>query len=234
MLGWIERAEDKGLCSPAMKLIDLGTEKVADVIDITERLPAPDNLIVSHPLEFRKGEWHTGYALMCTRDESDRYERHRIEAFRAPGHQHIALVPNHLVLDGGYHYTVLGLFRYRSEEAKMRRVYRLAGLMECVTNAPSAILRTDLLRRFYKSILEERKQLDLAWRGNVHHFLLPIHPHVRNPSILFQNIAGAESLKGLYEAIDSETNAQFNILRSHYVFYLPSRFLREDSHTHEM
>lgn len=197
---------------------------VADIIDITGRRRSIDNLITSAPLEFRRGDWRTGYAMMCTRQESERYEVYRSEALRHPGHPHIARVPNHITMDGGYHYTVLGLFRHREDETLMRRVYRLAGLMECVTNASSPILRTDLLRRFYKTILEEREELQVTWRGNVRHFLLPLHPDYYNPNLFLHNIARAESLKDLYTAVESETDKQFEVLSRSYTFYLPESF----------
>jgi hypothetical protein len=194
---------------------------VADVIDMTDKLPKKGNLITSHPMEFRRADWHGGHILMCTREESALYEAHRIEALRTPGHQHIAFVPNHDTLDGGYHFTVVGLYRFRGDESKMRRIYRLAGMMECVTNAPSPILRTDLLRRFYKSIIEERDELNMVWRGNVLHFLLPLAPQHYNPTIFLHRIANAESLKDLYAVIQAETDTQFDMLAQHYVFYLP-------------
>jgi hypothetical protein len=97
--------------------------------------------------------------------------------------------------------------------------------MECVTNAPSHILRTDLLRRFYKSILEEREGLGMVWRGSVRHFLLPLHPEHHNPNLFFHRIAGAASLKELYDAIRSETDTQFDVLSRLYVFYLPENFV---------
>jgi hypothetical protein len=208
-----------------------GSGTVANVIDITRRLPDQDNLITARPLEFRRGEWQRGYAMMCSREESKRFESHRVEALHAPGHEHISFVPNHISLDGGYHYTILGLFRHRHDEDLMRRVYRLAGMMECVTSVPSAVLRTDLLRRFYKTIFEERDKLDLVWRGDAQRFLLPIHPELRHPNILSQTVSNAESLKDLYLAIESETDAQFDILASSYVFYLPTGFFRYDSHS---
>lgn len=198
---------------------------MADIIDLTQRLRKTDNLVSSAPLEFRRGDWNTGHVLMCTRNESVRYEAHREEAFQKPGHQHLGFVPNHFTLDGGYHYTFVGLFRHRDSEAQMRRVYRLAGLMECVTNAPSPVLRTDLLRRFYQSIIEERDALGIVWRGNVLHFLLPLHPEHRNPNLFLHQILNAESLKDLYSAIESETNLQFDILAKHYVFYLPETLI---------
>jgi hypothetical protein len=194
---------------------------VADIIDMRDRNRPPDNSITMEPLEFRRGDWQLGSAMMCTRRESARYEAHRLEAFSKQGHTHVAHVPIHFALDNGCHYTLLGLFRYRNDEALMRRVYRLAGWMECVTNAPSPILRTDLLRRFYKSILDEREALRLVWRGNVRYFLFPIHVDFYNPNLLVHRVSQTESLKELYTAIEEETGKQFDILAEHYVFYLP-------------
>lgn len=162
---------------------------------------------------------------MCSRQESLRFEKHRQQALIAPGHQHIAFVPSHISLEDGYHYTILGLFRYRTNEQKMRRVYRLAGLMECVTNASSAILRTDLLRRFYQMILEERETLNVVWRGNVRHFLLPVYPELRDPNLFFYRVEKAESLKELFQTIEADTNEQLDIIGQNYVFYVPENFL---------
>jgi hypothetical protein len=194
---------------------------VAELIDMTKRIQRRHNLIASKPLEWRRGDWPTGFALMCTREESERFEAHRLEAYQVEGHRHIGFVPNHLKQDSGYHYTVMGLFRHRKDEAMMRRVYYLAGLMECVTNASSPILRTDLLRRVYQSILEERELLGVVWRGNVHHFLLPLHPQYYNANIFDHHIACAESLKDFFQKLQSEADTQFDILAEHYVFYLP-------------
>ncbi len=201
---------------------------MADIIDLTPRPEIRGNLITAHPLEFRVGDWRTGHVMMCTKKESERYEAHRLDALGSKGHQHIAFVPNHFTLDGGSHYTVQGLIRYRHDEAMMRRVYRLAGLMECVTNASSPILRTDLLRRVYKAILEERESLQVIWRGNVVHFLLPLHSEFRNPNLFQHNLTKAESLKELFAAIEQETNAQFDILSQHYVFYVPESLALRD------
>jgi hypothetical protein len=197
---------------------------MAELIDMTKRMQRLNNFITSQPLELRRGDWHTGFALMCTREESKRFEAHRLEASQIEGHKHIGFVPNHFKLDRGYHYTVMGLFRHRENEAMMRRVYYLAGLMECVTNASSSILRTDLLRRVYQSILEEREFLGVVWRGNAPHFLLPLHPEYYNANVFHHHIVSADSLKDLYQKLQSETDTQFNILARHYVFYLPESF----------
>jgi hypothetical protein len=198
---------------------------MADVIDLTQRLPNLDNLIVPEPLEWRRADWLTGVVMLCTREESKRFEAHRLEAYQLKGHKHIGTVPNHFKLDDGYHYTVMGLFRHRQDEASMRRVYYLAGLMEAVTNAPSAILRTDLLRRVYQTIMEERERLGVIWRGHVRHFLLPLHADYYRSNMFFHRIGSAESLKDLFQQIQAETDAQFDILAQRYVFYLPERLL---------
>ena len=193
----------------------------ADIINLNDRRPGRDNLLMDHPLEFRRGDWHSGYAMLCTRQESKRYESHRMEALGRPGHQHLGFVPSHFSLTDGYHYTLQGLFRHRENETLMRRVYRLAGFMECITNASSPVLRTDLLRRLYQSILEERETLGVVWRGNVRNFLFPLHPDRYDPNLFLHRVSLALTLKDLYDVIETETNVQFDLLSQFYVFYLP-------------
>ncbi|ABK17599.1 hypothetical protein Sfum_1914 [Syntrophobacter fumaroxidans MPOB] len=199
---------------------------VADIIQFKDRGGGRgDNVIVRRPLEFRRGEWRSGFVMMCTREESGRFEAHREDALRAEGHRHVAFVPDHITLDGGLHFTVMGLYRHRDDEASMRRVYRLAAMMECVTKEPSPILRTDLLRRFYKTITEERDALRVIWRGSVQDFLLPVHPVWYDLQRFGRRVAGAGSLKALYDVIREESDAQFDVLSLHYVFYLPESFV---------
>lgn len=199
---------------------------MADIIDLKDRTGGRgDNLIVRAPLEFRRGEWRSGFVMMCTREESARFEAHREEALRSEGHRHIAFVPEHVSLDGGLHFTVTALYRYRDDEPSMRRVYRLAAMMECVTKAPSSILRTDLLRRFYKTITDERDELHVIWRGNVRDFLLPLHAAWYESGRFQERIARADSLKDLFDAIREESDAQFDVLSLHYVFYMPEAFV---------
>jgi len=97
--------------------------------------------------------------------------------------------------------------------------------MECVTKAPSPVLRTDLVRRFFKIINEEREQLNVSWKGNVRNFLLPLHAVHYDPHVFIDTIGGAPSLKDLLEGIDKETNSQFDVLADSYVFYVPETFL---------
>lgn len=195
---------------------------MADIIDLSTRFKPGNNLIASAPPQFRRGQWLSGSAILCTREESAKLEAQRRKATtdRPP----VTLVPNHVRLDGGYHFTFLWLFKFREDEERMRRLYWLAGLMECVTKAPSPVLRTDLVRRFFKIINEEREKLSVSWKGNVRDFLLPLHSEHYDPGVFIETIRNAPSLKDLLSGIEEETNSQFDILAEKYVFYVPGAF----------
>ncbi len=197
---------------------------MADIIDLSSRLKPASNLISPHPLEFRKGDWLAAHSVLCTREASGRFEAQRQKIHQAQDRPFISLVPNHFTLDAGYHFTALWLFRFRHDEARMRRLYRLAGLMECITRAHSPILRTDLVRRFFKIITEEREKLGVAWKGSVQGFLLPIYPQHYNPNLFLNAVQGASSLKDLLLLIEKEANHQFDLLCREYVFYIPKSF----------
>ena len=53
---------------------------MADIIDLSTRLKPGHNLIASAPLEFRRGEWLSGSAILCTREESAKLEAQRRKA----------------------------------------------------------------------------------------------------------------------------------------------------------
>ena len=197
---------------------------MAKLIRLADRSGGHDNLIATEPLELRRGDWPTGWALLCTRVESEHFEDHRRGALGLPGHAHIAFLPVHLKLDGGCHYTLLGLVRNRHDPARMQRVYRLAGLMECVTNAASPVLRTDLLRRVYQNILDEREQLQVVWKGKADQFLLQLYSDHYNRDVFFHRIRSAATLKELYLAVEEQSAEQWRLLCRHYVIYLPAAF----------
>lgn len=196
---------------------------MADIIDLFSRFKPGNNLIAVSPLEFRKAQWPSGSAILCTREESAKLESQRRKS--TPERPLMTLVPQSRTLDGGHHYTCLWLFRFREDEARMRRLYRLAGLMECATGAPSPVLRTDLVRRFFKIINEEREKLNVSWKGHVLSFLLPLRIEHYDPSLFMTTVSGAPSLKELLGGIERETDSQFDLLAAHYVFYVPEAFL---------
>ncbi len=199
---------------------------MAKIIDFGDSRKGDDNLICRKPLEFRRGDWRQGHILQCLRSEADKYQEHRSYAI-TNGHSHLSFIPEHFSLVGGCDYTVMGLFRWRENEERAREFYRLAGLMECVVNSTSPLLRTDLLRSLYKTILELRERLNFSWKGDSSKFLLPLHPQFYRRSHFFDEILQADTLKALYETVEGETKVQFDLLAAEYVFYLPKRMTDE-------
>ena len=199
---------------------------MAEIIDFGDSRKGDDNLICRKPLEFRRGDWRQGHILLCLRSEAQKYQQHRIKAI-ADGHTHIRFVPDHFSLVSGCDYTAIGLFRWREEEERARDFYRLAGLMECVVNSTSPLLRTDLLRSLYKSIMELKSTLNFSWKGDSSKFLLPLHRQFYDRNHFFNKILRSSTLKELYENVESETTIQFDVLAAEYVFYLPKRITDE-------
>ncbi|MEJ2363894.1 MAG: hypothetical protein P8017_04295 [Deltaproteobacteria bacterium] len=199
---------------------------MAKIIDFEDSRKDDDNLICRKPLEFRRGDWRQGHILQCLKSEAEKYQDHRRQAI-SNGHSHIRFVPEHFSLVGGCDYTVMGLFRWRENEELAREFYRLAGLMECVVNSTSPLLRTDLLRSLYKTILELKKSLNFSWKGDSSQFLLPLHENLYRRSRFFDQILQANTLKALYKTLDREIGIQFDLLAAEYVFYLPKRMTDE-------
>ncbi len=104
------------------------------------------NLIAAAPLEFRRGDWQAGFAMLCSRDESTRYEEHRREALRHPSHHHIRPLPN--ISSGRW----LPLHRAgpvsppRNGSCHAPSVSSRRAHGDALLNAPSPVLRSDLLR----------------------------------------------------------------------------------------
>ena len=199
---------------------------IAKIIDFENGRQGDDNLICRKPLEFRRGDWRQGQILQCLKSEAEKYQTHRRQVI-ADGHKHISFVPDHFSLVGGCDYTAMGLYRWRDQEDQAREFYRLAGLMECVVNGTSPLLRTDLLRSLYKSIMELRQSLNFSWRGDSSQFLLPLHPHFYTRNHFFAKINTAGTLKALYGIVGGECTVQFDLLAAEYVFYLPQRLVDE-------
>jgi len=83
------------------------------------------------------------------KSQSGALEKHRKEIYEKgdAGVQHL---PPHYVLGGSMAYTIRSIFLYRSNEEKMREVYYLAGLVDCMINRVHPLLRTDSISEMYK------------------------------------------------------------------------------------
>lgn len=103
----------------------------------------------------------------------------------------------------------------------MRGVYYLTGLMDCMINQVSPILRTDILRAMYKKVFEMREEFSVNWYGPLDQILIPIEPQFFNDSEYRSSLNKAKTMKELYLAIRKGTDEMFDILSHEYLFFCP-------------
>ena len=194
---------------------------MGQVIDICKRRGRPlDNLITRTPWEFRRADWRGPHFVQMLKSQSNQLENHR-HAVHTTGSTGVWEIPSHFALKGGLAHTIRILWANRHSELRMREIYYLTGLMDCMINQVNPILRTDLLRDLYKKVFALKESLTVNWYGPLDQVLLPIHPHLFNESAYRSAIARAATMKDLYGIIERETSEMFDILALEYVFYCP-------------
>ena len=197
--------------------------KMAKVIHIKERVGlAPDNVIASSPWEFRWSHWESRYFVQILKSRSQQLERQHREANEGGYGGHVALPP-HFVLNGGTANTVRFVFGCRDNEQKMREIYYLAGLIDCMINQINPLLRTDLIKHLYGKVMTMKGLLGINWYGTMDQVLLPLDERLYDHSEYREILAEAGSMKALYRAIREGTDTMFAILSREYVFYTPGR-----------
>jgi len=196
---------------------------MAKIIPLKERLETvPDNLITLKPWEFRRADWETKHFIQMLRSQSAGLEKHRNEVYKR-GDKRIWHLPGHFALKGGMGYTIHSLYSYRNNEEKMREVYYLAGLIDCMINQVNPLLRTDLIRGIYKKIVTLKKILGANWYGPMDQVLFPIDSRFYNHLEYQETISSAKTMKEFYGLIRKGTEEMFDILSLEYIFYTPGR-----------
>lgn len=190
------------------------------IIQFKSEVSPPSNIIIEKPLQLRWADWEGGNPILVVNAEAKKFEIHRKEVL-SKQHAHIAYVPNHITLKDGVEFTLRALLRYRESPEKMREVYYLAGLMECLMKVEQPVLRTVLVRTYYQTVLELKERLGVNWHGKSRYFLFPLFPMHYDLNAFFQQVCKAETLKELYASIREGVEEQFLILGSEYVFYIP-------------
>jgi hypothetical protein len=182
----------------------------------------PDNLITAKPFEFRAADWESGHFIQMLKSQSDALEKHRKEIHEKgePGVHHL---PPHYVLGGSMAYTIRSIFLYRANEEKMREVYYLAGLMDCMINRVHPLLRTDDLAEMYKKIVTLKTLLSANWYGTLDQVLFPLDVQFYDDGEYRDRLSRAATMKDLYHVIREQTDEMFDILSLEYVFYTPGR-----------
>jgi hypothetical protein len=194
---------------------------MGDIIDLQRKLDkAPDNVITWRPFHFRRSDWGSQDFLQMSKSQSAKLEAHRQESYEK-GEKAPSQVPPHFTLKGGMAFTIRALYVHRNDEGKMREVYYLTGLMDCMINQVNPILRTDLLRDMYKKVFSMKEDLRVNWYGPLDQVLLPIDTWSYDESVYRSALSRAHTMKGLYQAIREGTEEMFDILAFEYVFYCP-------------
>jgi len=182
----------------------------------------PDNLIVSEPWEFRKADWESKHFIQMLKSQSAKLETHRKEVYQR-GNKGVWHLPAHFTLRGGMAYTIQAIYTHRSSESKMREVYYLAGLIDCMINQVNPLLRTDLIRDMYKKVMVLKNKLNINWYGQLDQVLFPVDDQYYSATEYRQTLSRARSMKELYHLIGEGIEEMFDILSLEYVFYSPSR-----------
>ncbi|MDY6881457.1 MAG: hypothetical protein V2J25_05115 [Desulfatiglans sp.] len=179
-----------------------------------------ENLIALKPWEFRRACWKTDHFVQAPKSQCDFFESFRGKAEKRKTELR-GFCPPYVLLDRGLGFTIRAVWVYRKDEKRMREAYFLAGLMDCITNQISPILRTDILRAMYKKIFLMKEELNVRWYGPLDDILLPIEPGSYDKSEYAATLASANTLKELYQAIRRGTDEMFDVLSNEYVFFCP-------------
>lgn len=182
------------------------------VIDIHKKDRDRSEPLTTRPWEFRTATWKTVYFSQLLRAQAD-----KVTAQEGKPHT----LPPHFTLKGGTAYTIHAMYSHRTDETKMREIYYLIGLMDCMINQINPILRTDLLRDMYKKVFAMKAALNIHWHGSVDQVLLPIDSYCFDHWAYGASLKHAKTLKTLYGTIREGTREMFDILSSEYVFYCP-------------
>jgi hypothetical protein len=181
----------------------------------------PDNVITLKPWEFRGADWESRHFIQMLKSQSEKLEKHRKQVHEKGSI--VSLMPPHFVLKGSMAFTIQGIYSYRTNEAKMREVYYLAGLIDCMINRAAPLLRTDVIKDIYRKVMTLKALVDMTWYSAFDQVLLPLDSWFFNEYEYRNNISGAASAQELYRLIREGTDEMFEILALEYTFYTPSR-----------
>ena len=178
-----------------------------------------NNLITTSPWEFRWAESGSRFFRQVLKRDAALVEKTR--GFR--GCDAPVSVAGWHDLKGGLGNTIQALFLQRDDEEKMRQIYYLAGLVDCMINRRHPLLRTRHLRGLYGKVMTLKSIFCLNWYGPIDQVLLPLHAAGLGFTGYPTTLARAATMQELYRIIRKATDDMFDILSRDYVFYAPGR-----------
>jgi len=174
----------------------------------------PDSLITSNPWEFRRAYWDSRYFIQILKTRWERIEIREEKSMK---------LPSHFLLKDSMADTIHGIYKYRNNIEKMKEVYYLAGLIDCMINQTNHLLRTDLVKGMYNKITTLKSILHINWYGHMDQVLLPIDVRFFNRDEYRDGLSEAGTMKKLYRIIREGTDKMFDILSSKYIFFTPGK-----------
>jgi hypothetical protein len=187
------------------------------IINIKEKINRDNGLISSRPWEFRKGEWNNKFFIQVLSSHWHELEKQ--------GKKH-EIPPIHNVILDSLSHTIYAMYSYRENAEKMKELYYLAGLIDCMINQINPILRTDHINEMYKKIKTFKEILGVNWYGQMNQVLFPIEKELFNINKYRFRLHEAETMKELYDYIKEGTCEMFDILSSEYIFFTPDEVVR--------
>ena len=195
-----------------------GENAMAHIIPMPGRHQQKEgNVIASRPMEFRRVCRSSMNFIQIPRRRAEEFES--LFSGGCRGSDPAGEAGLGWELTCGRERTILGLFMNRKSEETMRLVYYLAGLVDCMINQVSPLLRTDLLRSLYKEAFALKNTLGIEWSGRLQKVLLPIEQCYYSEAEYRESIQRAGTMKILYRAIENGTSRMFDVVGEKYVFY---------------
>jgi len=173
-------------------------------------------------MRLRWGPWRTGRVLLVHVRSAASYEEYR-EQRLAQGQDPSGHMPPHFSLEGGTQDIALAFLRHRADAAAQGRVSYLACLLEALLNSPSAILRTDLIRRVYQEVDQLSAELGFRWRGGEGRFIPPTNQDAADPHAFSRMVAPLSNLQDFFASLRDYGAQRYRSLSREYVFYFPPR-----------
>jgi hypothetical protein len=191
--------------------------KVVSLVTIREK--DRNNLITTTPWEFRWSDGGSHFFSQVPKGHAAFFKTKGVPC----GCKDLTPLAGGRHLKGGLACTIQALFLQRHNEEKMRQIYYLTGLVDCMINRRHPLLRTHHIRGFYGKIMTLKSILCLNWYGSIDQVLLPGREVDRLIHDYPAALSRAETMKELYRIIREATDEMFDILSQDYVFYAPSR-----------
>ncbi|MBN1849641.1 MAG: hypothetical protein JW932_13770 [Deltaproteobacteria bacterium] len=196
---------------------------MAKIINFMERLEKEShNLITSKPWEFRRADWKTPYFIQMLKTQAIQYEKQR-KAMGENNDLQSTAFTGYNMLKKGLAHTIQAIYLSRNNEESMRKIYYLAGLIDCMINQVNPLLRTDFIFDIYQKVTTLKKILNVHWYGDMDQVLFPLEGAFYDYGNYRETLKGAKTMKELYSRIREGTDRMFDVLSSNYTFYAPGR-----------